>query len=48
MSTAKKKVVAKTETPSPTTNKVTSLKFYKTNEEAQLPTPTATTATADT
>ena len=38
MSTAKKKVVAKTETPSPTTNKVTSLKFYKTNEEAQLPT----------
>ena len=35
MSTAKKKVVAKTES-SPTTN--TSLKFYKTNEEAQLPT----------
>ena len=35
MCTAKKKVVAKTES-SPTTN--TSLKFYKTNEEAQLPT----------
>ena len=35
MSTAKKKVVTKTES-SPTTN--TSLKFYKTNEEAQLPT----------
>ena len=38
MSTAKKKVVAKKETPSPTTNTVTSLKFYKTNEQAQLPT----------
>ena len=36
--TAKKKVVAKKETPSPTTNTVTSLKFYKTNEQAQLPT----------
>ena len=38
MSTAKKKVVAKTETPSPTTNKVTSLKFYRLNEQALLPT----------
>ena len=38
MSTAKKKVVAKTETPSPTTNKVTSLKFYRTTESAILPT----------
>jgi len=31
-------VVAKKESPSSTTNTVTSLKFYKTNEEAQLPT----------
>ena len=38
MSTAKKKVVAKTETPSSTTNKVTSLKFYRTTESAILPT----------
>jgi len=38
MSTAKKKVVAKTESPSPTTNTGTSLKFYKTNDQAQLPT----------
>ena len=38
MSTAKKKVVAKTETPSSTTNKVTSLKFYRLNEQAILPT----------
>jgi len=38
MSTAKKKVVAKTESPSPTTNKVTSLKFYRTTETAKLPT----------
>ncbi len=38
MSTAKKKVVAKTESPSPTTNKVTSLKFYRTTESAILPT----------
>ena len=38
MSTAKKKVVAKTETPSPTTNKVTSLKFYRTTETAKFPT----------
>ena len=37
MSTAKKKVVAKTETPS-TTNKITSLKFYRTTESAILPT----------
>ena len=37
MSTAKKKVVAKTES-SPTTNKVTSLKFYRTTESAILPT----------
>ena len=38
MSTAKKKVVAKTETPSPTTNTSTSLKFYRTTESAILPT----------
>ena len=38
MSTAEKKVVAKTESPSPTTNKVTSLKFYRTTESAILPT----------
>ena len=38
MSTAKKKVVAKTETPSPTTNTSTSLKFYRLNEQAILPT----------
>ena len=38
MSTAKKKVVAKTETPSSTSNKVTSLKFYRTTESAILPT----------
>ena len=38
MSTAKKKVVAKTETPSSTTNKVASLKFYRTTESAILPT----------
>jgi len=31
-------VVAKTESPSPTTNTGTSLKFYKTNDQAQLPT----------
>ena len=37
MSTAKKKVVTKTES-SPTTNKVTSLKFYRTTESAILPT----------
>ena len=37
MSTAKKKVVAKTES-SPTTNTSTSLKFYRLNEQAILPT----------
>jgi len=37
MSTAKKKVVAKTES-SPTTNTITSLKFYRLNEQAILPT----------
>ena len=37
MSTAKKKVVAKTES-SPTTNTSTSLKFYRTTESAILPT----------
>ena len=37
MSTAKKKVVTKTES-SPTTNKVTSLKFYRTTESAIIPT----------
>ena len=37
MSTAKKKVATKTES-SPTTNKVTSLKFYRTTESAILPT----------
>ena len=37
MSTAKKKVVTKTES-SPTPNKVTSLKFYRTTESAILPT----------
>ena len=37
MSTAKKKVVTKTES-SPTTNTSTSLKFYRLNEQAILPT----------
>ena len=37
MSTAKKKVVTKTES-STTTNKVTSLKFYRTTETAKFPT----------
>ena len=38
MSTAKKKVVVKKESPSPITNTSTSLKFYRTTESAILPT----------